>query len=269
MANQTARNWTALGIPGADHPVESIVDRWGLLTPVPGGPSLDWWVEVEGSDTGRMAPSLQREVVQSLQGGLPVVLTAYEAGGLRVSSEAWVLPAEDGDWAAMQVVLFNIADVVLRGTFSFALRPYNPEGISPIYNISYEGNSLRADGRPPIITWPQPEGWALSGLRTGDLFASAECGVRSAELTTDDGPETNEVEGDMLGIRSAGSWATPNSGTPHSALLNDPHGFAHGVLQYSFNIEPWEEAEFLAFTRIHMPRKRRFIRHKSLFAYPR
>jgi len=240
MANQTARNWTALGIPGADHHVESIVDRWGLLTPVPGGPSLDWWVEVEGSGMGRMAPSQQREVLQSLQGGLPVVLTAYEAGGLRVSSEAWVLPAEDGDWAAMQVVLFNIADMVLRGTFSFALRPYNPEGISPIYNISYDSNSLRADGRSPIITWPQPEGWALSGMRTGDLFSISDFGFRISDFEA-------------------------NSENSQSKILNDPHGFAHGILQYSFNIEPWEEGEFLAFTRIYAPRKRRFIRHQPLF----
>src|SRR5829696_1984312 len=46
MVNQTRRNWTALGIPGASHPVESIVDRHGLLTPIPGGPSLDWWVQL-------------------------------------------------------------------------------------------------------------------------------------------------------------------------------------------------------------------------------
>src|SRR4051794_5609452 len=41
MVNQTRRNWTALGLPGAEHTKESLVDSWGLLTPVPGGPSLD------------------------------------------------------------------------------------------------------------------------------------------------------------------------------------------------------------------------------------
>src|SRR5262249_18683562 len=103
MVNQTRRNWTALGIPGAGHPVESIVDRWGLLTPVPGGPSLDWWVRVDGVDGGWMAASEQQEVLQSLQGRLPVVATSYEAKGLRVSSETWMLPLLDADWAAMQV----------------------------------------------------------------------------------------------------------------------------------------------------------------------
>jgi hypothetical protein len=56
MINQTMRNWTALGLPGARHHVESIVDRWGLLTPVPGGPSLDWWVQVDDSSERVMAP---------------------------------------------------------------------------------------------------------------------------------------------------------------------------------------------------------------------
>jgi hypothetical protein len=204
-----------------------------------------------------MAPSQQHDVLQTMQGGLPVIHTAYEAGGLRVSSEAWLLPAEDGDWAAMQVVLFNIADVVLRGTFSFALRPYNPEGISPIYNIACDGHSLKADGRPPVITWPEPEGWALSGLRTGDLFTNADCGLRIADLTTDDGRRTTNEEA-ALSVNST-------IHNPQSAILNDPHGFAHGVLQYSFNIEPWEEAEFLAFTPIHIPRKRRVAHHKPIF----
>src|SRR5690349_12698268 len=75
LVNQTQRNWTALGIPGYGHSVESIVDPWGLLTPVPGGPSLDRWVEVDGSGMGIMAASRQDAVVQRLQGGLPVVIT--------------------------------------------------------------------------------------------------------------------------------------------------------------------------------------------------
>lgn len=214
MVNQTARNWTALGIPGRDHPVESLVDGWGLLTPVPGGPSFDWWVDVEGGVGGTMSPATQREVVQRLQGDLPVVLTAYEANGLRASSEVWLLPLPEGDWAAMQVVLFNIADVRLRGTFSLALRPYNPEGISPIYRVSYDGATLVADGHPGPVTWPAPDGWALSDI-SGDLFH-----------------------------RGAGAGGDRRS-------LHDARGFAHGVLRYEFDIEPWEEAEFLAFFPVH------------------
>jgi hypothetical protein len=229
MVNQTARNWTALGIPGEGHRIESIVDRWGLLTPVPGGPSLDWWVQVDGGREGSLllAASEQKEVVQRLQGGtlaeggagltLPVVATAFEAGGLRVSSEAWMLAAHDADWAVMQVVLFNIADVRVRGRFYFALRPYNPEGISPVYHISWDGQTLRADERPGPVTWPAPQGWALSGLKSGDLFSL----IRRHE-------QPEQVDS-----------------------LHDPHGFAHGVLQYTFSIEPWEEAEFIAFVPVH------------------
>lgn len=216
MVNQTARNWTALGIPGRDHPVESLVDRWGLLTPVPGGPSYDWWVDVAGGAGGTMSPATQPEVAQRLQGDLPVVVTAYEANGLRASCEAWMLPLPEGDWTAMQVVLFNIADLPLRGTFSFALRPYNPEGISPIYHLAYDGSTLLADGRPGPVTWPAPHAWALSDIDAGDLF--------------------NRGPGAVSEKRS----------------LTDARGFGHGVLRYKFNIEPWEEAEFLAFFPAHM-----------------
>jgi hypothetical protein len=225
MLNQTERSWTALGIPGADHPVESLVDRWGLLTPVPSGPSLDWWVEVDGVPGGPMAAGEQpqTQVLQRLQGGLPVVVTAYEANGLRVQSEAWLLPLLGSDWAAMQVVLFNIADLHLTGTFRFALRPYNPEGLSPIYRIELDEHNFRADGRPGPITWPRPEAWSLSSFDDGDLFRRG---------------------------RGAGDTGEP----PRSIF--DRKGFAHGTLDFRFTIEPWEEAEFLAFMPVHRDRAR-------------
>jgi hypothetical protein len=241
MVNQTRRNWTALGVPGAGHTVESMVDRWGLLTPIPGGPSLDWWVQVDGADGGWMAASEQGEVVQSLQGRLPVVATSYEANGLRVSSEVWMLPLPDADWAAMQVVLFNIADLPLKGTFCFALRPYNPEGISPIYNISFDGTTLVADDRPGPYTWPQPQRATLSSLREGELFRRP--------TKDEDRPAT-----------------IPHSAfhIPHSVL--DPRGFAHATLEYGFEIEPWEEAEFIAFTPLYRHRPTRFRSARPLFA---
>lgn len=231
MVNQTARNWTALGIPGTGHAVESLVDGRGLLTPVPGGPSLDWWADVKGSGLGIMAAGTQVEVSQRLQDDLPVVLTAFEAGGLRVSSEAWMLSAPDGDWAAMQVVLFNIADLKLTGTFYFALRPYNPEGISPVYNVEWDGLTLRADGRDGPVTWPKPEGHALGGIRTGDLFRNMQAAQVEQEFS-------------------------------------DPQGFAHGVLRYSFAIEPWEEAEFLAFWPLRSNKQRQKGIARAIFTAP-
>ena len=241
MINQTRRNWTALGIPGAGHPVESIVDTHGLLTPIPGGPSLDWWVQIEAAGARHTAPTIvapsQMEVAQRLQADLPVVVSAYEMSGLRVSSEAWMLPLEESDWAAMQVVLFNIADMPLKGTFIFALRPYNGEGISPIYNISYDGSTLRADGHPGPTTWPRPEGYLLSNLRSGDLFNTATHLLQS------------------------------KSQSPKSKI-EDPRGFAHGLLHYSFHIEPWEEAEFLAFMPVHTRQPNQHPHPKPLFTTP-
>ncbi|MEO8289230.1 MAG: hypothetical protein ABI670_22715 [Chloroflexota bacterium] len=230
MVNQTRRNWTALGIPGAGHPIESLVDRWGLLTPVPGGPSLDWWVDVDGEEGNWMAASRQQKVLQTFQGSLPVVATSYEANGLRVSSEAWMLALPDADYAAMQVVLFNIADLPLKGTFAFVLRPYNSEGISPVYNIAFDGATLLADGSPGPFTWPQPERHTLSGLRSGDLF-NAQAATQS-----------------------------------QSSRLYDPHGFAHGALLYSFDIEPWEEAEFLAIVPVHTHHSTRPATLRPLFS---
>ena len=130
-------------------------------------------------------------------------------------SKSWLLGQEGGDWAAMQVVLFNIADMPLTGTFSFALRPYNSEGIAPIYSIAYDETeqTLVADGYAGPYTWPAPDGWALSGITGGDLF-------RANRGVMEDG------------------------GASRSTHLHDLKGFAHGVLTFRFAIEAWEEAEF-------------------------
>src|SRR3954451_44944 len=107
----------------------------------------------------------------------------------------------------MQVVLFNIADLPLTGTFAFALRPYNAEGISPIYNIAFDGVTLRADLQPGPYTWPHPQAHALGTLSTGDLFHH---------------PPVNLNPQSGLPSGTAGSWAKPNSGNPQST---DPRGF--------------------------------------------
>jgi hypothetical protein len=179
---------------------------------------------VDGGDLGLIAPS-RRDVRQALQGNLPVVATAYEADGLRVSAEAWVCPGEDGDWTAVQVVLFNIADLPLTGHFFFAIRPYNPEGIAPVYSLSYHGHEMRFARRRALVTWPRPDAYHLAGLRDGDLFVK------------------------LGGAIGAQPVALPSQRT----RLRDPHGFAHGALQFAFNIEPWEEAEFIAFMPMRRP----------------
>ncbi|MFL5734603.1 MAG: hypothetical protein ACJ78Q_15575 [Chloroflexia bacterium] len=246
MVNQTARNWTALGLPGAEHPVESMVDGWGLLTPVPGGPSLDWWVEVEGSrqsavDSRQEVGGRGREgeaclaptgsmVRQRLQDGLPVVVTSFEEGGLSASSEAWMLSMPSGDWATMRVALVNGSDTAMRGTFRFALRPYNPEGISPVYHMAFDGGSLWADRHWLVVPWPQPDNWRLSGLRGGDLFGRG-LGERDQSIVNG---------GNVFSQKRAREGRLRRS-------LRDPHGLAHGVLEYGFDLEPGEETAFLAF----------------------
>src|SRR5205085_9996758 len=103
----------------------------------------------------------------------------------------------------------------LSGIFRFALRPYNPEGISTVYYISFDGSTLRADLHGLLTTWPRPDGWRLSGLNGGDLF------------------EQLQARGGRV-----------------RRSLRDPHGLAHGVLEYGFHVEPGEEAEFLAFMAV-------------------
>src|SRR3954451_17810369 len=74
--NLTERNWTAIGLPGYIH--EALVDPRGLITPVPGGPSLDCWMQADGGPLLAAATQPASAIRQRMQGRLPVVATAFE-----------------------------------------------------------------------------------------------------------------------------------------------------------------------------------------------
>ena len=88
LVNASYRNWTAIGLPGS--PDEAIVDPCGLVTPWRDGWSLDCWVQPAGGPLLAAVdqPSSYRR--QRLQDRLQVVVSAFEAAALQLSTEAWV-----------------------------------------------------------------------------------------------------------------------------------------------------------------------------------
>jgi hypothetical protein len=127
--NLSHRNWTAVGLP--DYPDLPIVDPRGLLTPFIDGWSLDSWLVTQ---SGRMLlPSRMKNAEQSLLYDDELrVLTNTHEGKLSLQSQASV-QLEAGK-VVCQMDIEGSADE--PAWIVLALRPYNPEGVSFVDEVS-------------------------------------------------------------------------------------------------------------------------------------
>lgn len=177
--NQTHRNWTALGAPRDD--LEAVVDPRGLLMVRPGSFSLDVAVRVGGV---LHAPArLASGYTQHFDPDVPTVTGACEVGGVRIETVAMVDELRRVPLARLIVKADpgDVRDVEL----CVSVRPYNPEGVAPVFSVDVREDRVLVDGRPALMVrdpydraaarhfW---EGDALSSAADGDARA-AKCGA--------------------------------------------------------------------------------------------
>jgi len=125
--NVTHRNWTGVGTPECN--TEPIVDPAGLITPFKDGWSVDIWVK-KGKEI--FFPS-RYDVKQELINNLPVVKTSYLFMGLSCSTTAYT----SGNTLVINTGIINNNEKTDSFELVFAIRPYNPEGISLVNEIEY------------------------------------------------------------------------------------------------------------------------------------
>lgn len=178
--NLTHRNWTAVGLP--DCPALPIVDPRGLVTPYLDGWSLDGWIFAE--DGRKLIPARLAGVEQRLKLGenLSVITTSRE-GGLELTGEAMVdfnspAPVCRASWRAR-------ADA--KAWLVIALRPYNPEGVSFVHDVTLEPShrSWRVNGKHVVEFSDVTQQHAFSHYRAGDVFLHLP-NVRDEHTIADD-----------------------------------------------------------------------------------
>lgn len=183
--NLTHRNWTAVGLPDCDH--LPIVDPRGLVTPLYDGWSLDGWIIADRGNV--LLPSRAADVEQTLDidDGLAVVTKTVESG-LRLQSRAEVM---SGPRSPTCRIAFEFrANAEAWGVL--ALRPCNPEGISPVHRVA-----LASDGKG----WSVEEGLRVafsdpadrhhvSDYRMGDVYIHLRDREDQTEGTCDVGMVT-------------------------------------------------------------------------------
>lgn len=178
MHNLTHRNWTAVGCIGSK--MEGVVDPRGLVTPRRDGWSADLWLR-----DGRkwVFPSKLESVEQTCLHNLPIVKTVFASDGLEVESVVFGARVESEDVIFQKVQVRNISSAARRGELFHVLRPYNPEGLSPVRNVKFETRCLAADGAPAVIGIERPDMVDCSNEADGDvaLFLDENRNRRSAE----------------------------------------------------------------------------------------
>lgn len=195
--NLTGRNWTTLGLP--DWAGEAVVDPAGWLTPWRDGPSIAVWVgDARALYTLGPLPgwgddrSLSLRQERASDG--PFVRTTAVRAEVEVQLDAWPAVVEG------QVVFGLTARLRLRAPapravrLVFAIRPANPEGAAPIFELHRREDGLWfADGQPFACAALPGDAALLSRLEDGDVYGALGGVMR-------DGRPRRRPGGDAVGV---------------------------------------------------------------------
>jgi hypothetical protein len=178
--NLTHRNWTAVGLPsGGETP---IVDPAGLVTPFFDGWSVDAWIVFTpgSARSPDLIPSRCRDVFQRMDWsqGLAIHTGSRSRGGKSLNSTVRV--EVEGD---QPVCMIDLEASVTGGGdpevpnapaawLAVSFRPYNPEGVSFIHQISVDdgGQRWRVNRSHTGLFSDVPNRFGLSEYVQGDVY---------------------------------------------------------------------------------------------------
>jgi hypothetical protein len=204
--NVTNRNWTAAGTKGCN--IEPIVDPSGLITPFRNGWSIDFWL-YDGDEY--FFPSYSDNVYQRLINDLPIIENSYDFGGLRFVQTVFVKKST----LRTEIKITNNHVDKNNCKMILSIRPYNPEGISLLNNISYveDDNCFRiGDGK--IYLDVEPKFIYCSDFNEGDAFKALrhENKVNKFSISCDKGLATSIAVFDIPSKEYSFSFHLPLEG---------------------------------------------------------
>ena len=208
LINVTHRNWTTVGTLNGYH--EAIVDPRGLATPLPSEWSIDTWVVVDGKP---FFPSLAPSADQAIGANFPVLTTTFNVTGLRFTVEHFAATTNHGiDILFAKGVLRNMSGEKKSGAVGVAIRPFNPEGVAPVFSVEFHSPRIAYVNKSPGIAFAEPpDHVSFSSLESGDV----------AHLLRQRGLDTlNDSSKQSVHCRN---------------------GFAHATAFFTFDLGPSEE----------------------------
>lgn len=175
--NTTNRDWTQLGNLGSWR--RATVDPRGLVTPVEGGWSLDWWV---GAEDRWHLPSREVACRQRLIDDTPVVETSLRVPGGDVLHRA--CGARAGEHEIVVVEIENATAVPVA--IALGVRAWHPTGVAAIESIRLdpEGRVVFVNGNAALHLSKRPSRAAWSTLASGDCAGTVLAGA-ATDLAVD------------------------------------------------------------------------------------
>lgn len=166
LINITHRNWTAVGTPHGYH--EAIIDPRGLLTPLPREWSVDTWLVVEDRV---FFPSLSDGGNQNLDATFPHLTTGFEFNEAGLSLQHFVAQTNHGiDVVFAKVEVTNKSQKKMSGALCIAIRPFNPEGVAPVFSIDFRSPRIAYVNKSTGVVFAEtPEKIFCSSSNGGDL----------------------------------------------------------------------------------------------------
>ncbi len=161
--NVTHRNWTAVGLP--DCSLYPIVDPSGLVTPIWNSWSIDFWIYEEGGEFLR--PSKFKEVPQRLNYLNELsVSTLAKTDNLKLFSLVKVDQKNNAPQCRIKIKATSNKPAWLVAS----VRPYNPEGVSFINNISFsDGDTWNINHKNTVKFNQKADRHLTSDYHNGDV----------------------------------------------------------------------------------------------------
>jgi putative flippase GtrA len=203
--NLTHRNWTALGVP--DSHEFPLVDPRGLVTPFYDGWSLDVWI-IPGYGKP-LIPSRAGFISQEIaMDDTLCVITEANLDQLKLKLKAEVIGSSEAPLCQVRVS----GSSSVKARLIVSLRPYNPEGISFIHNISLHENSLgwQVDRERNVYFDKAPDQCILSDYRRGDVYGCLSQTESDKEVSC------------TVGMASAAAVYTVEAGGSQEVTLSVP-----------------------------------------------
>ena len=165
--NLTQRNWTAVGLPDVD--ALPIVDPRGLVTPHFDGWSVDAWIVPDEGLPLHPSRAVDKDTTQrlDLSDGLAII-TETRRGSLKLSNRVDAVVSSD-QVPACRIRLQAQSD--RKAVLVLTLRPYNPEGVSFLHEISLndDDRGWTIEGKEAVFFSEVPRSHHISDYRQGDI----------------------------------------------------------------------------------------------------
>ncbi|MBF0217637.1 MAG: hypothetical protein HQL30_11675 [Candidatus Omnitrophica bacterium] len=176
--NLTHRNWTALGVPGGTE--FPLVDPRGLVTPFYDSWSIDVWIVSEEGE--HLIPSRVPNVSQkmALDDNISVI-TVSKVDQLKLRSEAEAIGPVRELFCRVKVT----ASAAKEAKLVVSIRPYNPEGVSFVNNITLleDCPGWRVNREKRVSLDKPPEKYVFSSYQEGDVYSSLSTAEKEKGVT--------------------------------------------------------------------------------------